>query len=150
MYGISTGGFYVVAGHSLCETGQAELSEPSLGLRSEMRHRTRQGRSAVLRNLRRDHRHGQTEQQSRPRGQSPGQGLLSQPRPQQLLLRSPCIKSIPQQLSTDTPQPGIISQVSGPGFLSPPDSSLNGHTGQNVSVQGINQLLEGFPGSPGK
>ena len=32
MYGISTGGFYVVAGRSRCETGQAELSEPSVGL----------------------------------------------------------------------------------------------------------------------
>ena len=57
----------------------------------------------------------QTEQQSRPRGQSP-QGLLSQPRAQQLLPGSLCIKSVPQQLSTDTPQPGIISQVSGQGF----------------------------------
>ena len=72
------------------------------------------------------------------------------PGPQQLLLCSPCIKSVPQQLSTDTPQPGIIAQVSGPGFLSSPDSSLDGHMGRNVSVQGINQLLEGFPGSSGK
>ena len=32
-------------------------------------------------------------------------------------------------------------QVSGPGFISPPDSSFDGHTGWSVNVHGINQLL---------
>ena len=143
MYGISTGGFYVVAGRSLCETGQAELAEPLLGLRSEMTHRTRQGRSAVLRNLRRDHRHGQTEQQSRPRGQSP-QGLLSQPRAPAASPGLTVHKISPtaaehRHSSARNHFPGLRT-----GFLSPPDSSLNGHTGRSVRSQGINRLLEGF------
>ena len=51
-----------------------------------------------------------------PGSRAPGQGLLSQPRAQQLLPGSLCIKSVPQQLSTDTPQPGIISRSQDQGF----------------------------------
>ena len=39
------------------------------------------------------------------------------PGPQQLLPGSLCIKSVPQQLSTDTPQPGIISRSQDQGSL---------------------------------
>ena len=35
-------------------------------------------------------------------------------------------------------------QVSGPGFISPPDSSFDGHTGWSVRSQGINHLCKGF------
>ena len=59
-------------------------------------------------------------------GAEPQESVCFPSRGPQQLLCSLCIKSIPQQLSTDTPQPGTISQVSGPGFLSPPDSSLDG------------------------
>ena len=42
----------------------------------------------------------------------------------------------------------LLSQESSPGLrtraLSPPDSSLDGHTGRSVRFQRINHLLEGF------
>ena len=54
----------------------------------------------------------------------------------------------------------LLSQESSPGLrtraLSPPDSSLDGHTGWSVRIQGINRLLEGFmdplgnQGTPGR
>ena len=68
--------------------------------------------------------------------------------PQQLLC-SLCIKSIPQQLSTDTPQPGIVSLISGPGFLFLPDSSLDMHTDWSVSTRD-KSAPRGVHGSPGK
>ena len=47
----------------------------------------------------------------------------------------------------------LLSQESSPGLrtraLSPPDSSLDGHTGWSVRFQGINRLLEGFMDPPG-
>jgi len=108
-----------------------------------MTHRTRQGRSAVLRNLRRDHRHGQTEQQSRPRGQSP-QGLLSQPRAPAASPGLTVHKVSPTAAEHRHSAARNHLQVSGPGFLSPPDSSFDGHTGRSVRTQGISHLPKGF------
>ena len=51
-------------------------------------------------------------------GSEPQEGTCFPSRGPQLLC-SLCIKSVPQQLSRDTPQPGIISCISGPGFLLP-------------------------------
>ena len=68
--------------------------------------------------------------------------------PQQLLC-SLCIKSIPQQLSTDTPQPGIVSLISGPGFLFLPESSLDVHTDRSVRTRD-KSAPRGVHGCPGK
>ena len=71
------------------------------------------------------------------------------PGPQQLLPGSLCIKSVPQQLSTDTPQPGIISQVSGQGF-SPLLIPHSMGTQTECEVSGNKSATRGVHGSPGK
>ena len=91
----------------------------------------------------------QTEQQSGPRGQSPTTGLLSQPR-----ARSFPGLTVPKVSPTAAEHRRSSARSHLPGLrtraLSPPDSSLDRHTGHRVSVHGINQLLGGITGSPGK
>ena len=86
----------------------------------------------------------QTEQQSGPRGQSPTTGLLSQPRAPAASPGLTVHKVTPtaaehRRSSARSHLPGLRTRA-----LSPPDSSLDGHTGWSVRIQGINQLLEGF------
>ena len=83
-------------------------------------------------------------------GTAPGQVLLSQPRAPAASPGLTVHKISPTAAEHRHSSARNHLQVSGPGFLSSPDSSLDGHMGRNVSVQGINQLLEGFPGSSGK
>ena len=119
--------FHVLAGRSLCETGQAELSEPwsVSDLRWDKGHdkadQLFSGISDGTMGIQPDVGMVQTEHQSPPRGQSPRTGSAFPAQgPSSFSPGSLCIKSVPQQLSTDTPQPGNISLVSGPGFLFPP------------------------------
>ena len=79
-----------------------------------------------------------------PGGRAPGQGLLSQPRAPAASPGLTVHKVSPtaaehRHSSARNHFPGLRT-----GFLSPPDSSLNGHTGRSVRSQGINRLLEGF------
>ena len=79
-----------------------------------------------------------------PGSRAPGQGLLSQPRAPAASPGLTVHKISPTAAEHRHSSARNHLQVSGPGFLSPPDSSFDGHTGRSVRTQGISHLRKGF------